>query len=151
MVEKNGLRSNSSGKVFKLLPNIPSWKNSLQRATDYVYKATVAVSGIADIAEKFRGKSDSTSGFSASRCEYLWVKMDGDRASRMIAMSGLDTFDDLFKKMLLKVVAPGSTEEYCLVDGRDRLMESIQSMMKATASDLLFTILKKKDAFVQRV
>jgi len=30
-------------------------------------------------------------------------------------------------------------------------MESIQSMMKATASDPLFTILKRKDAFVERV
>jgi len=116
MVEKNGLRSNSSGKVFKLLPNIPSWKKSLQRATDYVYKATVAVSGIADIAEKFRGKSDSTSGFPASRCE-LWVKMDGDRASRMIAMSSLDTFDDLFKKMLLKVDAPAPRRNIVLSMG----------------------------------
>lgn len=149
MVPKDSQRSRSRGKVFNYFGDTPSWQRSVEQAQVYFQDLSATVAGVVEFSDRLKGKSDGSSMFT-TKTNKLWIKMDGDRVSRGIALSYQDTFETMTTKILLRVDAPGAMENYCLVDSKNRLMETLPDLMKSLMAGSVVTVLKRQDAFVAR-
>lgn len=121
------------------LAHTPSWQHTLHQARTYFEELSAPVGGDDEFSNRVKGKNNASPIFS-SRENELWVKMDGDRISRRITIDNQDTFETIFTKVLLKVNASGTKDNYCLVDSRDRLMDALSDILRCVSSECVRSV-----------
>ena len=80
----------------------------------------------------------------------VWVKLGGDHVSRRLTINPDDSFAELLRKIIFRIEASGSPDEYCLEDIKSRLVESMADISDNLRSDKILILMSKKDAFVPR-
>ena len=146
IVPMEDLRSKSSGKLPQFHEDTSSWHRFIEKASSYLQHASVAVGNVIDYTEKIKMKSFS----GVLQSCLAWVKLDGDRVSRRLTINPDDSFAELLRKIIFRVEVSGSVDEYCLVDIKSRLAESMADISDNLGSDKILILMRKKDAFVPR-